>query len=144
MLYQLHWLPVEYRVRFKVLVLTFKALCGLGPSYLRDRLAWYVPCRTLRSSNNNLLEVPSNKVARLASIRARAFSILAPTWWKSITRDQGPTGFGILPQGLQDRAVPPGLWVGFCLILMLHSFIGGLLENETAVLILNLYFNLYF
>uniref|UniRef100_A0A670KK95 Uncharacterized protein n=1 Tax=Podarcis muralis TaxID=64176 RepID=A0A670KK95_PODMU len=38
-LYQLHWLPVEYRIRFKVLVLTFKALCSLGPSFLRDRLS---------------------------------------------------------------------------------------------------------
>ncbi|CAI5776265.1 Hypothetical predicted protein [Podarcis lilfordi] len=42
-LYQLHWRPVEYRIRFKVLVLTFKALYGIGPSYLWDRLSWYVP-----------------------------------------------------------------------------------------------------
>ena len=40
-LYQLHWLLVEYRIRFKVLVLTFKALYSLEPSYLRDHLFWY-------------------------------------------------------------------------------------------------------
>ncbi|XP_054842011.1 uncharacterized protein LOC129334090 [Eublepharis macularius] len=45
---QLHWLPVEFRIMFKVLVLTFKALSGLGPAYLRDRLSLYVPRRPLR------------------------------------------------------------------------------------------------
>ncbi|CAI5771359.1 VWFA domain-containing protein, partial [Podarcis lilfordi] len=28
----------------------------------------------------------------------------------SVTRDQGPARLDIFPQGLQDRAVPPGLW----------------------------------
>ena len=32
---QLHWLPVAARIRFKVWVLTFKAI---RPTYLRDRL----------------------------------------------------------------------------------------------------------
>ena len=86
-LYQLHWLPVEYRVRFKVLVLTFKALCGSGPSYLRDRLSWYAPQRTLRSTNNNSLRVPGPKEARLSSTRARAFSVLAPTWWNALSHE---------------------------------------------------------
>ena len=34
LLQQLHWLPVRFRAQFKVLVLTYKALKGLGPSYL--------------------------------------------------------------------------------------------------------------
>ena len=54
---------------------------------------------------------------------------------RSGTRDQGPAGFGIFPQGLRDGAVPPGLWVGFSLTLMFHFFdvIGGLLKNEAEV-----------
>uniref|UniRef100_A0A803TEE6 Reverse transcriptase domain-containing protein n=1 Tax=Anolis carolinensis TaxID=28377 RepID=A0A803TEE6_ANOCA len=36
---QLHWLPIENRITFKILVLTFKALHGLGPVYLRARLS---------------------------------------------------------------------------------------------------------
>ncbi|XP_053235988.1 zinc finger protein 707-like [Podarcis raffonei] len=34
----LHWLPERFRAQFKVLVLTFKALNGLGPVYLNERL----------------------------------------------------------------------------------------------------------
>ena len=34
----LHWLPVCFRVDFKVLMITYKALNGLGPQYLAERL----------------------------------------------------------------------------------------------------------
>ena len=34
----LHWLPVCFRIDFKVLMITYKALNGLGPQYLADRL----------------------------------------------------------------------------------------------------------
>ena len=71
---QLHWLQVGDRIRFKVLVLTFKALNSLGPLYLRDRLFRYSPQRTLRSAHQNLLRVPGPKEIKLASTRARAFS----------------------------------------------------------------------
>ena len=30
----LHWLPVKYRILFKLLLLTYKCLNGLGPGYL--------------------------------------------------------------------------------------------------------------
>ena len=32
----LHWLPVSYRVMFKVMIFAFKALHGLGPKYLQE------------------------------------------------------------------------------------------------------------
>ena len=35
-LINLHWLPVRYRVNFKILLLTFKALYGMAPSYIID------------------------------------------------------------------------------------------------------------
>ena len=35
----LHWLPTRFRAQFKVLVLTYKALYGLGPQYLTERLS---------------------------------------------------------------------------------------------------------
>ena len=83
-LQQLHWLPVEFRIKFKVLVLTFKAICGSGPGYLRDRLSLYFPQRTLRSSDTNLLEIPNHQAIRLAATRKRAFSALAPSWWNEL------------------------------------------------------------
>uniref|UniRef100_A0A670IWM0 Reverse transcriptase domain-containing protein n=1 Tax=Podarcis muralis TaxID=64176 RepID=A0A670IWM0_PODMU len=86
-LFKLHWLPVEYRVRFKVLLLTFKALHGLGPSYPRDRLSRYAPRRASRSTNSNTLVVPGPKEVRLASTKARAFSTLAPACWNTLPRE---------------------------------------------------------
>ena len=34
----LHWLPVKYRIEYKILLLTFKALIGDGPFYLKELL----------------------------------------------------------------------------------------------------------
>ena len=35
-LINLHWLPVRYRINFRILLLTFKALYGMTPSYIID------------------------------------------------------------------------------------------------------------
>ena len=45
----LHWLPVHHRMYFKVLMLVYKALNGLGPKYFSDILTQYEPSRPLRS-----------------------------------------------------------------------------------------------
>ncbi|KAF7234752.1 hypothetical protein EYD10_18297 [Varanus komodoensis] len=47
---QLHWLPIEVRAQFRVLVITYKALNDLGPGYLKERLRSYMPSRSLRSA----------------------------------------------------------------------------------------------
>ena len=33
LLFDLHWLPVKFRIEFKILLITFKALKGLAPTY---------------------------------------------------------------------------------------------------------------
>ncbi|XP_058023847.1 uncharacterized protein LOC131190529, partial [Ahaetulla prasina] len=82
---RLHWLPVVFRVRFKVLVTTFKMLHGLGPGYLRDRLLPSCTSqRLVRSHREGLLRVPSAKQCRLAAPRGRAFSVGAPTLWNEL------------------------------------------------------------
>ncbi|KAF7247270.1 Netrin receptor UNC5B [Varanus komodoensis] len=52
---QLHWLPIEVRAQFKVLVMTYKALNGLGPGYLKERLHPYLPTSHLFDSHNHFL-----------------------------------------------------------------------------------------
>ena len=71
----LHWLPVEQRIIFKILLFTFKALNGLAPSYLIDLVKFYVPERDLRSSSQKLLAVP---FSNMKSFGDRAFCICAP------------------------------------------------------------------
>ena len=55
---EMHWLRVAYRIKFKIAVLTFKALVYGKPAYIRDMLTIYEPSRTLRSSGSNLLKIP--------------------------------------------------------------------------------------
>ncbi|KAF7252798.1 Endothelin receptor type B [Varanus komodoensis] len=61
---QLHGLPTEVRAQFKVLVMTYKALNGLGPGYLKEHLHPYTPACPLRSAGEALLREPSMKEIR--------------------------------------------------------------------------------
>ncbi len=79
--FALHWLPIRYRIDFKVLLLVFKALNGLTPVYLSDLLSAHNPGRSLRSSNQRLLKVPRDK---LKSRGDRAFTVAAPKLWNSL------------------------------------------------------------
>uniref|UniRef100_H3BF14 Reverse transcriptase domain-containing protein n=1 Tax=Latimeria chalumnae TaxID=7897 RepID=H3BF14_LATCH len=79
-LLELHWLPVRWRITFKVLVLVFKALNGLGPEYLRHLLTPYVPARLLRSLHGLLLKVPMMKT----KVGECSFSFCAVTSWNAL------------------------------------------------------------
>jgi len=79
----LHWLPVSFRIDFKVLLLTYKALNGTAPTYISDFLTSYQPTRALRSSGADLLTVP--KVLHKTSGEA-AFSYYAPKLWNTLPR----------------------------------------------------------
>ena len=46
-----HWLPVSKRIKFKILLLTFKALHQQSPTYIQDLMTRYLPSRSLRSSS---------------------------------------------------------------------------------------------
>ena len=66
----LHWLTVNNRIIFKILLMIFKALRSLAPRYLSEILAPYRPPCNLRSSNANFLAVPR---CRTKTYRERAF-----------------------------------------------------------------------
>ena len=81
---ELHWLPIEQQITFKVLLLTFKALNNLAPPYLSQLIVPYNPTRNLRSAGKHLLELP---IVRLKSYGNRAFSVAAPKHWNEIPLD---------------------------------------------------------
>ena len=77
----LHWLPVKFRVVFKVLLFVFKSLHDLSPSYLSELIKPYVPPRNLRSADQSLLvPLPTN----LRSRGARSFAAAGPLLWNSL------------------------------------------------------------
>ena len=78
---QLHWLPIKFRVQFKVLLLTFKSLHDHAPKYLSELIQAYTTTRSLRSANQNFLSV---KKAKTKFFGDRSFSISAPRLWNSL------------------------------------------------------------
>ena len=79
----LHWLPVTYRIKYKLAKLTYLALHGDSPRYLAELITPYRPTRALRSIDAKLLVVPAHKT----NFGSRAFRIAAPTIWNSLPQD---------------------------------------------------------
>ncbi|XP_072246412.1 uncharacterized protein [Leuresthes tenuis] len=77
----LHWLPVKFRIEFKILLLTYKVLNDRAPSYLKDLIVRYFPNRALRSQTAGLLVVPKVSKSRMGG---RAFSYQAPLLWNKL------------------------------------------------------------
>ena len=80
-LQKLHWLPVEFRIKFKILLLCYKCMYDNGPAYLKELLIPYVPSRSLRSSSTNQLTIPKTALKRYGD---RAFSVAGPVLWNSL------------------------------------------------------------
>ena len=78
---KLHWRPVDHRIIFKVLLMTFKTMNGCPPEYLSDLLDTYVPMRSLRSATQGLLVVPKSFTSTYGD---RAFSVAAPKLWNNL------------------------------------------------------------
>ena len=68
----LHWLPVEYRSHI-ILLLVYKAINGLSPSYISNLLSFCSSSYSLCSCLNKLLQVSRSK---LKSCGDQRFSIL--------------------------------------------------------------------
>ena len=52
----LHWLPVDYRIIYKILLLVYKAINGFSPSYISNLLSFY-GSSSLRSCSYKLLKL---------------------------------------------------------------------------------------
>ena len=79
LLMELHWLPVQQRINFKILL-----ICSEWPSsfiYISDLLSYYRPARSLRSSTQNLLR---NPCYNLKNYGGRSFAVAAPRLWNAL------------------------------------------------------------
>ncbi len=77
----LHWLPVTFRIDFKVLLLIYKSLNGLGPKYIADMLTEYKPNRPLRP-------VGPSQISRVHTQQGQsAFSYFAARSWSQLPEE---------------------------------------------------------
>ena len=83
-LQSLHWLPVVFRPRFKLLCIVFRALRGVGPLYLQELICPYCPTRSLRSESKNLLYVPA---CRTATYGNRLFTVETAILWNDLPQE---------------------------------------------------------
>ena len=101
---QLHWLPVEQRITFKLATLTYKVLQNKSPAYLSDLLTPYRPARHLRSTSQHLLSVPRINSA----IGRRSFTYAAPVVWNSLPVDlKTSSSLSLFRSSLKTYLFPP-------------------------------------
>ena len=79
---ELHWLPVQQRIEFKVLVHVYNCVNGSSPIYLQDLLSFYNSGHQgLRSSKDlTRLAIPVTK----RSLSDRSFAVLGPRLWNNL------------------------------------------------------------
>ena len=80
LLKQLHWLPVDYRIKFKLSTLTYRVLAIHQPPYLASLLHFSNVPRQLGSSTSQQLSIPRTKL----NLGTRAFSVAAPIIWNEL------------------------------------------------------------
>jgi hypothetical protein len=79
---QLHWLPLQQRIQFKVLSFVYKAVHDPNaPLYLQDSVSVYQPSRCLRSSDDNL-KLCEKRVKTVYG--ERSFSKYGPVLWNKL------------------------------------------------------------
>ena len=87
---ELHWLKIEDRIIFKILLLTHKAASDTAPEYLWDLISFNVKSTTIRtraSFDPCLLCVPPISKTCANSFFDRSFVCAAPTLWNALDLD---------------------------------------------------------
>ena len=78
---ELHWLPVEARIKFQILVFVWNAYNESGPQYLIDLINKKERSHNIRSIDDNLLKVPKTN---LVTFGDQAFQKAAPLLWNDL------------------------------------------------------------
>ncbi len=101
LMFELHWLPVSYRIQFKLLLFTFKGIHGLGPKYICDMFNVYSShyafrrsstiedinyeygniTEPIRQQNVIYLHVPKTKKV---TFEQRSLVVAGPTLWNNL------------------------------------------------------------
>ena len=84
-LFRLHWLPIKYRILYKIALLTFKVLKGMAPSYLSDLLVVQTKSHYSLRRNSQLLLKPLSTKSK--TFGDPAFSAAAPKVWNTLPED---------------------------------------------------------
>ena len=81
---KLHFLPIQYRIKFKVCLLTYKCVQKTSPLYLTELIKIRIPNknRPLRIDDDKLLLVKNTPEKQ--NYRNRSFSYVTPLFWNTL------------------------------------------------------------
>ncbi|XP_028432891.1 uncharacterized protein LOC114554976 [Perca flavescens] len=79
-LHKLHWLPVRFRIEYKICLLTYQCIYGSAPLYLKELTNRHNPTRHLCSSDSHKLQVPKSKLRTMGDGAFQA----APRLWNAL------------------------------------------------------------
>ena len=82
-LHQLHWLPVRFRIKFKINLLVYKSLNQQAPSYLTSMLNY----QQHHKIGKKIIHATKEKRSKLVSMSDCAFSVVAPKYWNELPDD---------------------------------------------------------
>ena len=88
---QLHWLPIQKRIRHKILSATYRSVHDNTPLNLSDLLQKHNPSRLIRSASRSLLDVPGPRDSKTKRYGQRAFRYVAPSLWN------------VLPENIKEK-----------------------------------------
>jgi hypothetical protein len=81
---ELHWLPVAYRIKFKIVVLVFKCLTGVAPIYLQELIKIKTARTGLRAVANGNCTVLHVPFATNSTFLDRSFAVSGPKLWNEL------------------------------------------------------------
>ncbi len=103
----LHWLPIEQRIKYKVLLVVYKSINGLAPPYLDKFLVQYSSGReNLRSGDDPLLlSIPRT----IRNYGDKSFHAAAPRLWNSLPATlRNSSSVTVFRKQLKTFLFPPG------------------------------------
>ena len=84
-LFSLHWLPVCFRIEFKLLILAFKAIHGLAAQYITDLINVKQQFgRIVLRSQSELQLLPPRTITKKTLGDDRSFMASAPKLWNRL------------------------------------------------------------
>jgi len=85
LLRELHWLPIEFRIKFKIATFAYRHFDQSLPSYLSENLTSREYGRDVRSNETRRLDPP--RKPNLKTVGGRSFGQIAPNLWNSLPSD---------------------------------------------------------
>ena len=82
-MYELHWLPLNQRFHFKILLFSFKAIHGIAPTYIQNLVSLKSQGTYNLTSLGGIL-LASSTFRTKVTLGDRSFQVASPKLWNAL------------------------------------------------------------